>query len=156
MASKKTAIPAEETIETGNKMEQEAQEEKYRDALQQKQNEIEKLKAQLAAASKPLSASMEGDYERVHRMEEEAAAAGIDAWTIETEVLVPHREKTEDPWYWIQVNNQSVQIPANDRYQKMKLPFACVLVDTLAYEKHSADYQDSLEVFDPENNPHVG
>ena len=78
----------------------------------------------------------------------------MDLFTVEVEVLVPHREKTEDPYYWISVNGRTVQIPANDRYQKMRLPFALVLVDTLKYERHSADYQDSLEVFDPVDNPH--
>ena len=166
MATKKTATPAEKAPEKETELTLEAQEEEFRDRLQQKQNEIskkdaqiEQLKAQLAAAQKPAPAaamSQESDYDRIHRIEKETAEAGTDAWTVEVEVLVPHREKTEDPWYWICVNNQSVQIPANDRYQRMKLPFACVLVDQLAYEKHSADYQDSLEVYDPETNPHRG
>ena len=117
--------------------------------------EIEALKKQLAErqpAKRP--AGNETDYDRVHRIEQETAEAGKDPWTVEIDVLVPHREKTEDPWYWINVNGLSVQIPANDRYQTMKLPWACVLVDLLKYEKASLDYQDSLEVFDPETNPH--
>lgn len=125
-----------------------------KETLAQKDAEIAKLKAMLEAAKKPFTGSKETDRERVHRLEAETNEAGTDPWTVETEVLVPHREKTEDPWYWINVNGRSVQIPANDRYQKMKLPFACVLVDLLSYEKHSADYQDSLEVYDPETNPH--
>ena len=149
MASKKSAAP-EENIQEEVKEEIVSKE----DEIAQKDAEIAKLRDQLAAAQRPAAGSKETDYDRVHRLEKETAEAGIDAWTVETEVLVPHREKTEDPWYWINVNNMSVQIPANDRYQKMKLPFACVLVDTLWYEKHSLDYQDSLEVFDPETNPH--
>lgn len=126
--------------------------------LAAKDAEIARLKAQLQAQmakQKPLSRSgNESDYDRVHRIERETDAAGQDPWEVEIEVLVPHREKTEDPWYWINVNSRSVQIPANDRYQAMKLPFACVLVDQLMYEKKSADFQDSLEVYDPETNPH--
>ena len=123
--------------------------------LEKAQAEIAALKAQLEAAQKPVQrGGKETDYDRVHRIEQETAEAGIDPWTVDIEVLVPHREKTEDPWYWINVNGLSVQIPANDRYQAMKLPWACVLVDLLKYEKASIDYQDSLEVFDPETNPH--
>ena len=118
------------------------------------QAEIAALKAELDARKAPAARSAESDFDRVHRMEAECAANGTDPWATEIEVLVPHREKTEDPWYWISVNSQTVQIPANDRYQKMRLPFACVLVDTLAAQRRSIEYQDSLEVFDPETNPH--
>ena len=121
-------------------------------AVDPKDAEIAKLKAELEAARKP--ASRETDYDRVHRIERETAESGADPWNVYVDVLVPHREKTEDPWYWINVNGFSVQIPARDRYEKLKLPWACVLVDTLKSEKASIEYQDQLEVYDPETNPH--
>ena len=161
MASKKTN-PAPET---NNELDQEAQAEEARDSLQAKVNEISKkdaiiedLKRQLEAAKKPFarSSSNETDYDKVHRIEKETAEAGIDPWTVKVDVLVPHREKSEDPWFWLNVNGQSVQVPANDRYQALKLPWACVLVDLLKYESFSMDYQDSLEVYDPETNPKKG
>ena len=127
------------------------------EVVRSKDEEIARLKAQLQAQmakARPNRAGRESDYDRIHRIERETDANGVDPWTVEVEVLVPHREKTEDPWYWINVNGRSVQIPANDRLTVMKLPFACVLVDQLYYERRSADYQDSLEVFDPETNPH--
>ena len=149
MATKRTAKPEvsaeEETIVT-----EQAEEPKD---LEQAKEELAALRAQIAEMQKP-RAGKETDYDRVHRIEKETAEAGIDPWTVMVEVLVPHREKTEDPWYWINVNGLSVQIPANDRYQNLKLPWACVLVDLLKYEKASIDFQDSLEVFDPETNPH--
>ena len=152
MATKKT-IPEdvqEETVTTAEEKPAKKTE------LEKAQAEIEALKAQLEAAKKPAQrGGKETDFDRVHRIEQETADAGIDPWTVEVEVLAPHREKTEDPWYWINVNGMSVQIPANDRYQAMKLPWACVLVDLLKYEKQSIEYQDSLEVFDPETNPHL-
>ena len=115
--------------------------------------EIAKLKAQLAGAKPVNRGGKETDYERVHRIEQETAEAGTDPWTVTVEVLVPHREKTEDPWYWINVNGIIAQIPANDRYQELKLPWACVLVDLLKYEKYSNEYQDSIPNWDPETNP---
>ena len=118
------------------------------------QAEIAALKAQLEQSKKPAGRNAESDFDRVHNAEAECAESGTDPWGVEIDVLVPHREKTEDPWYWVSVNGRTVQIPANDRYQKMRLPFACVLVDTLAAQRRSIEYQDSLEVFDPETNPH--
>lgn len=161
MATRKTATPAKTPEETPD-MIQEAQEEEARDTLQAKQNEIskkdaiiEELKRQLEQAKKPAPGKpAESDYDRVHRIERECAAEGTDPWNVKVDVLAPHREKTEDPFYWLNVNGLSVQIPADDRYHSIKLPWACVLVDLLRYEKASLDFQDSLEVYDPETNPH--
>ena len=126
-------------------------------ALEAAQKEIEKLKAQLASAVKPQGTAKparETDYDRVHRLEAEAIAAGKDLWEEKVELYVPHRNPTEDPFYWICINGRSAQIPANDTIQEMRLPFACVLVDTLRNEKRSADYKDSMQVYDPVTNPH--
>ena len=126
-------------------------------ALAAAQAEIAKLKAQLAAispANKTAKPARETDYERVHRLEAEALAEGRDLWDVKVELFVPHRNPTEDPFYWICVNSRPVQIPADDTIQEMRLPFACVLVDTLANEKRSAAYRDSVQVYDPKTNPH--
>lgn len=128
------------------------------DAMAAKDAEIAALRKQLEEAQKTRAytggAGRESDYDRVQRAAEECAASGTDPWSVKIDIMVPHREKTEDPFYWINVNGQSVQIPANDRIQSVKLPWACVLEDYLRNEKMSADYQDSLEVFDPKDNPH--
>ena len=124
--------------------------------LEAAKKEIEALKAQLEAAKKPQARAKparETDYQRVHRLETEAIAAGKDLWNEYVEVFVPHRNPTEDPFYWLSVNSRTVQFPANDTIQEMRLPFACVLVDTLANEKRAADYRDSLKVYDPKTNP---
>ena len=149
MATKKNPETELEKLETAEPVKETAKD----NETAKLQAEIAALKAQLAE-KKPAGRSTESDFDRVHRAEEEAIAGGVDPWTVEIDVLVPHREKSEDPWYWLSVNGRTVQIPSNDRYQKMKLPFACVLVDTLAAQRRSIDYQDSLEVFDPETNPH--
>ena len=147
MATKKTTVPKTEEPITEEEV-KEAEPEKSREELAE---EVEKLKAQLSAQR---GGGQQSDYDRVKQACEESAEAGTDPWTVEIEVLVPHREKTEDPWYWINVNGMSAQIPANDRYQKMKLPFANILMDTLRAERHSLDFQESLEVYDPVVNPH--
>lgn len=157
MATRKNNIPKEpeqEELEMETVTGEEPAEEPGKDAAETLAEENARLKAQIEALKKSAAGGKESDYDRVHRIEAECVAAGVDLFTVEVEVLVPHREKTEDPYYWISVNGRTVQIPANDRYQKMRLPFALVLVDTLKYERHSADYQDSLEVFDPVDNPH--
>jgi len=121
--------------------------------------ENERLKKELAELQKQQAArrpggGRESDYDRIHRIEKEALAEGKDLFEVKAGLIVPHKAPSEDPWYWINVNGRSVQIPANDEWQEMRLPFAIVLVDTLRSEKHAADYKNSLEVYDPLMNPH--
>lgn len=121
--------------------------------------EYERLKKQLEELQKQQAARRPGgggesDYDRIHRIEKEALAEGKDLFEVTAGLIVPHKAPSEDPWYWINVNGRSVQIPANDEWQEMRLPFAIVLVDTLRSEKRAAAYKDSLEVFDPVTNPH--
>ena len=119
--------------------------------------EIERLRAELAKAKPAQRAARparESDYDRVHRLEAEAIAAGKDMWEEWTEVYVPHRNPTEDPFYWMCINSRPVQFPANDTVQEMRLPYACLLVDVLRNEKRAADYKDSMQVYDPVTNPH--
>lgn len=117
---------------------------------QELQAEVERLKAQLEGTRN----GRVSDYDRVKQLEKETAEAGVDPWTVKVDVIVPHKAPTEDPWYWINVNGISAQIPANDTYQTLKLPWASVLMDVLKAEKRAADYQDSLQVYDPIYNPH--
>lgn len=127
------------------------------EALEKAKAEIDELKKQLAAAQeKPkVPQKRESDYDRIHRLEKEAIAAGKDLWNEMVELLVPSKKNTsEDPWYWINVNGRSAQIPANDEVQEMRLPWACVLVDTIRAERIGNDYKDSLKVYDPKVNPH--
>ena len=96
------------------------------------------------------------DAENLRKIADEAAKNGEDPWTIEVEVFVPHRDKGEDKWYWININDRAAQIPADDRRQKMKLPFALILVDMLQAKQREEDFIDSVEVYDPKENPHQG
>lgn len=115
------------------------------------------LQLQAQAAEKTPQAivrQQDADYIMVKEACKAAEESGEDPWKIEIEVRAPRRPRGEDPWYWINVNGRSVQIPANDRRQKMKLPFANVLVEMLDADRRAEDYAASLEVYDPINNPH--
>ena len=129
--------------------------------MQQMQEQMQKqqeLMQQMASGKKvtpprPLSQA-EIDAQNVQKIAAEAAEAGTDPWTVDVEVFVPHRDPGEDKWYWININDRSAQIPANDSRQKMKLPFALILTDTLKAKRREEDYQDGVQVFDPKTNPH--
>lgn len=95
------------------------------------------------------------DWIIVQDKAKEAADNGIDPWTVEVEIYVPHRDPGEDKWYWININDHSAQIPANDSRQKMKLPFAVILADTLKAKRREEDFQDSVVAYDPVTNPHT-
>ena len=113
---------------------EEPKQDKANDAkLKAQQAEIERLKAQLAQAqsARPMSRN---DAEVVRKAAEEAASAGIDPWSITVNIRSPRRRGNEDPWYWLNVNGNSVQIPAAAEYEGLTL--------------------DGLEVYDPVTNPH--
>ena len=157
MASKKTPVmetpeteeqELEETVKKDDGLEAEAK-------VKAQQAEIEKLKKQLAEAQKAKPAARNrDDAEAVRQAGRDAIAAGVDPWTVTVSVRSPRRSGKEDPWYWICVNGQGVQIPADDKYHDVKLPWAEVLVDMLAAERNAEEFQDSIEVYDPVTNPH--
>ena len=116
-----------------------------------------KLMQQMAAGNvekpRPLTQT-EKDAENARKMADEAAANGVDPWTLEAEMFVPHRDPGEDKWYWLSINDRTAQIPANDSRQVMKLPFALVLADTLKAKRREEEYMDNVQVYDPQSNPH--
>ena len=123
--------------------------------MKAQQAEIEKLKKQLAEAQKSVPAAVnQNDAEVVRQAAVKAAEEGTDPWTVKVPVRAPRRSGKEDPWYWLNVNGKSVQVPADDKYHEMKLPWADALVSMLEAEKNAEAYQDSIEVFDPVTNPH--
>ena len=152
MATKKTPAPkTEEQL-----LEQPAEETMPKDnseaKLKAQQAEIERLKAQLAKAQ--TGRGGQNDAEVVKRASAEAAAAGVDPWSITVNIRAPRRPGKEDPWYWLNVNGMSVQIPADDRYYDIKLPWAETLINSLEADRRAAEFQDGLEVYDPVTNPH--
>ena len=122
--------------------------------LKAQQAEIEKLKAQLAAAQQAKPGARQNDAEVVRKACEEAVKAGVDLWTVKVNVRSPRKPGKEDPWYWLNVNGRSVQIPADDKYYELALPWAETLINSLEADRRAADFQDQLEVYDPVTNPH--
>ena len=121
-----------------------------------KDKRIAELEAQLAEANKLNAAYTKGnDLEVVRQKSQEAAEKGLDAWEITVSIRVPARRDSNDPSYWLCVNGRSAQIPANNEYQEMKLPFAEALVNMLQAEKHAKLFADEeIKVHDPVTNPH--
>ena len=123
--------------------------------MQQQAEQIEKMARGETQPERPKTQT-DIDADNLRRIAAEAAEKGEDPWTIEVDVFVPHRDKGEDRWYWININDRAAQIPADDRRQKMKLPFALILVDMLQAKQREEDFIDSVEVYDPKDNPHQG
>ena len=119
--------------------------------------EMERLKKENEKLKKNsvYSPSTEGgasDRERVAKACKEAAEKNQDPWGIKISVLAPRIGKGEDS-YWLCVNGKSIQVPANDRYYELALPFAQCMVDEIAARNRAADYTDKIEVYDPVLNP---
>lgn len=161
MATKKSAAPEapeivnEETVTAQDMMQQMQQMQKQMAELQKEltaqKKENEKLRMNTVGSANPYGG--ESDSERVAKACKEAAENGQDAWQIKIGVLAQRIGKGEDS-YWLCVNGQSIQVPANDRYYELALPFAQCLVDEIAARHRAADYIDQIEVFDPKTNPH--
>ena len=119
--------------------------------LDDQKKENEELKKNSVYSPSP-QGSM-SDLERVHVACRKAAEDGVDPWTVKISVLSPRIGKGEDS-YWLCINGKSVQVPANDRYFEMALPYAECLVNEIEARYRAADMIDKLEVYDPELNPH--
>jgi len=122
--------------------------------LESQEAEIARLKMALEEANRrSASNTPEEVRQRVKELAEEAAENGKDPWKISVPILIPRRPPTEDPWYWINVNGRSVQIPANNKVQDVLLPWAEVLVKMLEAEDMTRRYADSIQSYDPITNP---
>lgn len=123
--------------------------------LDDRDAEIERLRRELEDAKRHAAySSPKDDYRRVKAETERAAKEGLDPWGIKVPIRVPRRPVSEDPWYWININDRAVQIPADDSVQDLKLPWAEALVNQLYAEDRARDFADNLQVFDPVTNPH--
>ena len=87
-------------------------------------------------------------------MSVKAAEEGKDPWGIMISIRAPRRPAKEDPFYWLSVNGRTLQVPANDKYFEMALPFAACLTEMIAAEWFANDFADSIEEYDPITNPH--
>ena len=155
MATKRKPAETETEEQLLEQQAEETQPQDEQDAkLKAQQKEIEKLKAQLAEAQANKPGARRNDAEMVRKACEEAAKAGVDPWTVKISIRSPRRPGREDPWYWLNVNGHSAQVPADDRYYDLALPLAETLINMLEAEKNAADFQDNLEVYDPVTNPH--
>ena len=120
--------------------------------------EIAKLKAELAKAK--LESAQEvfvpngrGDMERIYRLAQDAAESKTDPWKITVKVRVPRKMGAGDDDFWVVVNGQSAQIPANGLIQEMKLPYAMALMDALEAEEKAIEFAEGLKLYDPVTNP---
>lgn len=119
--------------------------------LDTQKKENAELKKNSVHSSSPYGGK--SDYERVQEACRQADAEGVDPWGTKISVLAPRIGKGEDS-YWLCINGRSIQVPANDRYYELALPFAECLVNEVQARNRASDYIDKIEVFDPKDNPH--
>ena len=120
--------------------------------LEKLRKENERLRQNSVAAYSATGAR--SDYERVQEACKKAAEEGADSWNIKISIRAPRRPAKEDPFYWLSVNGRTIQVPANDKYFDLALPFAACLTDMIQAEWFANDYADSIEEYDPVTNPH--
>ena len=150
MATRKSGTPVPENEETELKPE--------KDSAAEMQAELERLRAEnerlrMNSVAAYGAAGAKSDIERVQEACRSAAEKGLDSWEVKISVRAPRRPAKEDPFYWLSVNGRTIQVPANDKYFELPLPFAACLTDMIAAEWLAADYSDSIENYDPVTNP---
>lgn len=154
MASK-TKDTITELVEDPAKLVKEETEPAKQQTVDPRDKEIAELRAKLAKAEQMNKAMSKGDdFAIVQQAAADAAKNGKDPFMIDVSIRVPVRSDCSDKYYWICVNGRSAQIPADNSYQTMKLPFAEALLNKLKAEKHAASFADELQVYDPVTNPH--
>lgn len=166
MATKKSSAPAlEETVKEERELTDAELDQMVKD-YERDHEELEKVRAELAKMRRENDqlrknsiggggdAGGRTDYERVQEACKQAADDGVDAWSVKISVRAPRRPAKEDPFYWFNINERTIQIPATDRYYELPLPFAAALVDLIKAEWYASDYIDSIEEYDPVTNPH--
>lgn len=152
MATKKSSTPVLEEPEMNEPEENVDAVSAMRAELEKLKKENEKLKQNSVAAYG--LAGAKSDYERVKEACDKAAKEGRDSWQEKISIRAPRRPAKEDPFYWLSVNGQTMQVPANDKYFELPLPYADALVNMIAAEWFANDFADSIEEYDPVTNPH--
>lgn len=145
MATKKDSTPVleEEKQETGLEAIQKQLEELKKENAELKKNQV--------GSHSPLGGM--SDYERVQAVCKENAENGGDPWAEKISIRAPRKSMKDDNFYWLQVNGRSLQVPANDKYFEMALPFAECLVNMIEADNRASDYIDGIEAYDPVSNP---
>lgn len=157
MSTKKTT-PVTETEKEELEVKEPAKSAEPAGTMDARDARIAELEAQLAAAQRQSASYRAGnDFDVVKRAAEECIASGTNEWDVKVSVRVPERRDTTDKSYWLCVNGRSVQLPANNQYQEMRLPFADALMRLLQAEKYAQHFADNaIQVYDPITNPRPG
>ena len=129
---------------------------KKADQIADKDAEIAKLKEQLEIARRESAGYRSGnDLQRVEAAIQKAIEDGVSPWEVKISVRSPIRTDTNEKSYWLCINSQSCQVPADDRYHDLKLPFASALVNMIQAEEFARNYADNeIKAYDPIMNPH--
>ena len=146
---------AEEILNTEEDPDEETEPAEAQDA---KDREIAKLKAEISRmksdrSAAPFTPGSRQDAARLMVIAESAAESGKDPWSIMVDVRVPKKAGAGDDDYWLNVNGISAQVPANGEVQKLKLPWAMTLMNSIEAEEMALDFADSIQVYDPKTNP---
>lgn len=152
MATKAKANEAateEQTLTEGQEENNQAVEKDPADEIKAIKDEMAELKALLKAGLAQMvqttSKPVEGPGENV--VETLGEAADTDAgteWDEYMEVIVPRHGKGQEKYFYVCVNDRSVQVPADGKRHKMRKPHAEVLLASLEAEADAENFADSV------------
>lgn len=143
------AVTEEQTLTEGQEENKQANEQNPADEIKAIKAEMEELKSLLKAglaqmvqtASKPV----EGPGKEV--VETLGTSTDSDAgteWDEYMDVIVPRHGKGQEKYFYVCVNDRSVQVPADGKRHKMRKPHAEALLASLEAEADAENFADSV------------
>ena len=95
-------------------------------------------------ATKKTAVAAEELTEEPVKAEETQAEEPRSEWDTEKEILVPRKPKGDDPSYYVCINDRRFLIPADGKVQKLPLPVAIVLQESLDAEYKADEFADRI------------
>lgn len=135
MASKETkkteAVDAvvDEVKEVAAEIDKDAEIAKLRAELERLQDEKDALNEQITSKAMEIA---------------EAEPEPVDPWEEYLEVIVPRKPRGAEQYYYVCVNDRSCQIPADGKMQRMRKPFAEVLLMSLEAEAEADRFAENI------------
>ena len=95
-------------------------------------------------ATKKTAANAEEIMEEPVKAEEAQTEEPKSEWDITKEMLVPRKPKGDDPTYYVCINDRRFLIPADGKVQKLPLPVAIILQESLEAEYKADEFAESI------------
>ncbi len=108
-----------------------------------KDAEIAKLRAELEQLQEEKEALNKSIDKKIDELQD-AEPEPPDPWEEYIDIIVPRKPRGAEQYYYVCVNDRSCQIPADGKIQRMRKPFAEVLLMSLEAEAEADRFAENI------------